>query len=102
MNTVIYAFQSFHIKDFFDVLIISSLIYLLLIWFKNTASRFVFIGISLMSGIYIVARLFNLYLTTLVFQSFFTFLIIALVVIFQEDIRRFFERLAGFRSLRKV
>jgi len=92
-------FESFRIQDFFDIIIISSLIYVNLIWFKHTTSRFVFVGMSLLGGIYIGARLFHLYLTTLVLQSFFTVLIIAVVVIFQEDIRRFFERLATLRSL---
>lgn len=92
-------FESFRLQDFFDILIITSLIYVILIWFKHTTSRFVFVGMSLLGCIYIGARLFHLYLTTLVLQSFFTVLIIALVVIFQEDIRRFFERLATLRSL---
>ncbi|HVN72143.1 MAG TPA: diadenylate cyclase [Desulfomonilia bacterium] len=100
MNDIIFSFfDSFRIQDFFDIFIIFTLIYVLLIWFKNTASRLVFVGISLLGGIYILARLFNLYLTTLVLQSFFTIFIVALVVIFQEDIRRFFERLATFRSM---
>ncbi|MCE5275537.1 MAG: diadenylate cyclase [Syntrophaceae bacterium] len=103
MNEAIVSLISgFRIQDFFDIFIITSLIYLLLIWFKTTASRLVFVGISLMGGIYILARLFNLYLTTLVLQSFFTILIIALVVIFQEDIRRFFERIATLRNVGKT
>jgi uncharacterized protein (TIGR00159 family) len=100
MNDAIISFLGrFRIEDLFDILIITSLIYVILIWFKHTASRLVFMGISLMGGIYIIARLFHLYLTTLVLQSFFTVLIIALVVIFQEDIRRFFERIAMLRSI---
>jgi len=100
MNSFIAKFiSSFRVQDFFDIIIITSLIYVILIWFKDTASRLVFVGISLLGAIYIIARLFHLYLTTLVLQSFFTILIIALVVIFQEDIRRFFERLATFRAI---
>ena len=100
MNDMIFSFiNSFRVQDFFDILIITSLIYVILIWFKNAASRLVFVGISLLGGIYIIARLFNLYLTTLVLQGFFTTFIIALVVIFQEDIRRFFERLASWRTI---
>jgi diadenylate cyclase len=102
MNEAIVSFiQSFRIQDFFDILIITSLIYVILIWFKNAASRLVFVGISLLGGIYIIARLFNLYLTTLALQGFFTTFIIALVVIFQEDTRRFFERLATWRTIGK-
>ena len=93
--------EGFRVQDFFDILIISTLIYVILIWFKNTASRFVFAGISLLGVVYILARVFHLYLTSLVLQGFFTILLIALVVIFQEDIRRFFERLATWGTLRK-
>lgn len=93
--------ENFRIQDFFDIVIISVLIYILLIWFKNTASRFVFGGIILLGVIYLLARLFHLYLTSMLLQGFFTILLIALVVIFQEEIRRFFERLATWGSLRK-
>jgi len=66
----------------------------LLIWFKDRASRFVLFGIGVLGIIYILARFFQLYLTTLVLQGFFAIFLFVLVVIFQEDLRRFFERLA--------
>ncbi len=93
--------QSFRIQDILDILIIASLIYVILIWFKKTASRFVFAGIVLLSVIYVLARVFQLYLTSMLLQGFFAILLIAIVVIFQEDIRRFFERLATLGKLRK-
>lgn len=102
MDKFIGIVGGFRIQDFFDILIIATLIYVVLIWFKDTASRFVFAGISLLGVVYIFARLFHLYLTSLVLQGFFTILLIALVVIFQEDIRRFFERLATWGALRKA
>ena len=102
MNSIFDLMGAFRIQDLFDILIISTLIYVVLIWFKDTASRFVFAGISLLGVVYIVARIFHLYLTSLVLQGFFTILLIALVVIFQEDIRRFFERLATWGALRKA
>ncbi|MBW2637934.1 MAG: DNA integrity scanning protein DisA nucleotide-binding domain protein, partial [Deltaproteobacteria bacterium] len=37
-----------------------------------------------------------------VLQGFFAILIIALIIIFQEDLRRFFERLATWRIIRKI
>jgi diadenylate cyclase len=101
IDGLISIISSFRIQDFLDILIISVLIYVAFIWFKNTASRFVFVGISLLGAIYIFARLFHLYLTSMVLQGFFAILLIALVVIFQEDIRRFFERLATWGSIRK-
>ncbi len=102
MEGIFSLMGAFRIQDLFDILIITTLIYVVLIWFKDTASRFVFAGISLLGVVYIMARIFHLYLTSLVFQGFFTILLIALVVIFQEDIRRFFERLATWGALRKA
>ncbi len=92
---------SLRIQDIFDIAIISIMISALLIWFKDRASRFVLLGISLLGFIYVIAKFFQLYLTTVVLQGFFAILLFVLVVIFQEDLRRFFERLAIMGIIRK-
>jgi len=86
--------KSVQVQDIFDIAIIAVMISALLVWFKDRASRFVLLGIGVLGLIYMLARLFQLYLTTLVLQGFFASLLFVLVVIFQEDLRRFFERLA--------
>jgi diadenylate cyclase len=93
--------RNFRVADFFDIVIISILTYAVLTWFRRTASRFVLIGISILGSVYILARVFDLYLTVFVFQGFFAVLVIVLIIIFQEDIRLFFERLASWGSIRK-
>lgn len=93
--------RNFRILDLLDIAIISVMISALLVWFKNRATRFVFLGITLLGVIYILARFFQLYLTTVVLQAFFAILLFVLVVIFQEDLRRFFERLALLGRFRK-
>jgi len=93
--------RNFRILDLLDIAIISVMISALLIWFKNRATRFVFLGITLLGVIYILARFFQLYLTTVVLQAFFAILLFVLVVIFQEDLRRFFERLGLLGRFRK-
>lgn len=93
--------QSFRIADFFDIAIISILIYLVFIWFEATASRFVLLGILTLGIVYILARLFNMYLTAVVLQAFFAILLIAMVVIFQEELRRFFERISIWGVIRR-
>jgi uncharacterized protein (TIGR00159 family) len=94
IDNIVAVFNSLRIQDIFDILIIWIMTSVLLIWFKERASRFVFIGIGLLGIIYLTARFFQLYLTTVVLQGFFAILLFVLVVIFQEDLRRFFERLA--------
>jgi diadenylate cyclase len=93
--------QNLRIQDIFDIAVISIMISVILIWFKDRASRFVFFGISFLGLIYLTARYFQLYLTTVVLQGFFAIVLFVLVVIFQEDLRRFFERLALLGIIRK-
>jgi diadenylate cyclase len=93
--------HTFRFQDILDIAIISVMISALLIWFKDRASRFVFLGITLLGVIYLLARFFQLYLTTVVLQAFFAILLFVLVVIFQEDLRRFFEQLAMLGRFRK-
>ena len=98
MNPIISFFRelarNFRVADFLDILIISFFIYTAMIWFKRTTSRSVVIGISLFTLLYFLARKFDLYLTSLVFQAIFAILLLALIVVFQEEIRRGFERIA--------
>ena len=101
VNYLIDIAGNFRAADFFDISIISVLTYAVLIWFRRTASRFVLIGISILGSVYILARVFDLYLTVFVFQGFFAVLVIVLIIIFQEDLRLFFERLASWGSIRK-
>ncbi|HOO90326.1 MAG TPA: diadenylate cyclase, partial [Syntrophales bacterium] len=99
-----YLFQLFNtirIPDILDIIIIAVFSYIVLVWFKKTASRFVLIGIFILAAIYAIASIFHLYITEYVLRGFFAILVIALIIIFQEDLRRFFERLATWRFTRK-
>jgi diadenylate cyclase len=100
IENVLAILYSLRIQDILDIFIIAVMISALLIWFKDRASRFVFMGISLLGVVYILARFFQLYLTTIVLQGFFAILLFVLVVIFQEDLRRFFESLAMWGRFR--
>ena len=100
MGAIKEYFINFHGADLVDILVISSLIYVVLLWFKQTASRFVMIGISILGVVYLGARYLELYLTTAIFQAFFAVFFLALVIIFQEELRHFFERVAVWGTLR--
>jgi len=98
-------FQNIHFADILDILVIMLLIYAALIWFRQTSARFVIIGIFILGLVYIVAKYLGLYLTTAVFQAFFAVFFIALVIIFQEELRHFFEKVAiwgTWRGRRKL
>ncbi|PIQ81940.1 MAG: hypothetical protein COV76_06295 [Candidatus Omnitrophica bacterium CG11_big_fil_rev_8_21_14_0_20_64_10] len=90
----------FRVADFFDIAIITLFIYSMITWVKQTASRSIFVGASVVVTVYFLARTFDLYLTSLLFQAVFAVLLIALVVVFQEDLRRLFERIALWGTFR--
>jgi len=95
------TFRSIHVADVLDILIISLLLYFVLLWFKRTKAAFVARGIFIFALVYIVAQQAGMYLTTWMFQGFFAIFLIALVVIFQEELRSFFERIAVWSLQRR-
>ncbi len=94
-------FRSIAYTDVIDVALISVLIYFLLISFKKSRAAFVLSGMLIVAGIYLLAQQFNLLLTASVFQLFFAVILFAWVVIFQEEIRRFFEQVAVWSLQRR-
>ena len=86
--------RTISIGDVFDITIIACLLYFVLLWFKQTKAAFVARGIFIFAMVYVVAQQAGMYLTIWMFQGFFAIFVIALVVIFQEELRSFFERLA--------
>lgn len=84
----------FDITDIADVAIIAMFVYAGLIWFKRTKAFLVAVGIVILGAIFALARYLNLFLTAAMLQGFFAVLLIAIIVIFQEDLRHFFERVA--------
>ena len=102
MLNIIHEFiQSITVSDVVDFAMISVLIYLILIWFKKARARFMFVGIVVVGIVYLLARTFKLYLTTMVLQGFFAIFLFIIVVIFQDDFRQFFENIAVRGILRK-
>lgn len=94
LEFLIAFFKQIGFAGFFDIAFMSLLIYAVLVWFKRTRAGFVLSGIIIISIIYLLARQFNLVLIYSVLQAFFAVIIIALIVIFQEELRRLFERIA--------
>lgn len=101
MDYLVGFVNAIRIVDFIDVIIIAIFIYMTLVWFEKARARFVVIGLFILGSVYILARFFGLYLTTVAFQAFFTIFLIMIVVIFQDELRRFFERIALWRIVRK-
>lgn len=94
--------QNIRFSDAVDIAIIALFVYLLLIWFKRSRARFMLIGVIIVGGVYALARMCNLYLTTMAFQAFFAVFLVMIVIIFQDDFRHFFERVAVWGLRRRI
>jgi diadenylate cyclase len=99
-RSLLESFSGVGFSDMLDITIVSCLIYFILRWFQQTKAVFVAIGIFIFTLVYLVARHTHMYVTTWIFQGFFAVFVLALVIIFQEELRSFFERLAVW-SLRR-
>jgi len=86
--------------DALDVLLVAAFVYALLSWLRQSRSRFVMLGVVALVAVYAVARWLDLALTLVLFQAGLTVALLALVIIFQEEIRRAFERLGSPHALR--
>jgi uncharacterized protein (TIGR00159 family) len=80
--------------DVVDIGFVAVLLYTIIVWVKRTRASFVLMGIFILGAVYILARQLELQLTAWIFQGFFAILLIIIVVIFQEELRQIFERVA--------
>jgi len=85
--------------DLLDVALVTAFAYAVITWFRQARSRVVMSGLATLVAVYFVARLLDMTLTLLVYQVGITVAAVALVVVFQEEIRRAFERVAFTRPL---
>ncbi len=82
------------IADILDVVLVGVLIYALLVWFKQAKAAVVAKGMLIVTAIYMLASASGMMMTTSIFHALFAILLVALVVIFQEELRSTFERIA--------
>jgi diadenylate cyclase len=87
-------------RDLVDILFLTLVAYQLYDWFRETRALRVLIGLAALGGIYSVARLWGLFLTTWVFQILWQVLLILLLILFQSEIRQVLEKVSPLRYLR--
>ena len=92
------AFASFRIADIIDIAIIAFLLYKLIVLFRDTRSKQIIKGISVVFIIWMVARLFSLVMLSWMFTKAVDYIIIAALIIFHPEIRRGIEHM-GYSKL---
>lgn len=101
MSTLLQIRWNFYLTDVLDIFIIATLLYSLFVFFRKTRTSMIFLGLSFTAVLYIMARFFNLYLTLLVLRYFVGVSLVLFVIIFQNEIRKYFEFI-GVSSTRQL
>lgn len=81
----------FRFVDALDILIVSLLCWVALAWVREARARVALGGVAAVLGCFGLASWLDLRLTIQLFQGFMAIGALVLVVVFQDDLRRFFE-----------
>jgi len=79
--------------DVLDVMIVSVLCWIAIAWVRESRVRAALGGVAIVSALFGLASLLDLRLTTTLLQGFIAIAALVLIVVFQDDLRRFFEGL---------
>jgi uncharacterized protein (TIGR00159 family) len=90
--------RSLGFSDLLDIVLVAGLLYVALLTLKRTRTTFLLRGVVLLICGYVVAVVTDLHMMTALFQVFFTVLLVALLVLFRDEIRTTFERLLARRG----
>jgi len=85
-------------RDGLDIALVAVFAWLAIRYFRRTRARTALAGLALLGVVNFVARGLELRLSAGILQGFFAVLVLVLVVVFQEDLRRVFEQLGSWRA----
>ena len=93
--------SSFRLLDIIDILLVAIIIYYIYSLIKGTIAVNILAGLLLFYGVYLVVKQMEMRLLTEIFGGFISVGSIALIVVFQQEIRRFLIHIGKNISLRR-
>lgn len=88
--------------DIIDIIIVAYLLYQVLLWLRGTAGMQLLRGLLIILLFYIVAERFGLYTVHWLFEKFVTVILVAVIIVFQPELRRALERIGRGRFLMRL
>ncbi len=80
-----------------DIFVVSVLFYWLIQWVRGTKAKQILTGLGLIGLLYVLSRTTNLIALEWLLRNFFTVVLIAIPIIFQEEIRRGLQKIGETR-----
>lgn len=82
-------FLTFRLLDFIDIVLVATLMYQIYKMIRGTVAINIFMGIFVVYLIWLIVRALNMQLLTAILGQFMGVGVIALIIVFQQEIRRF-------------
>jgi len=106
-SILITALQNLTPTEILDIFLVAVAVYVVALFIKQTRSYMLAGVILMMTTIYILSQNMNLTLTRSILQPAYTFIFIAIAIVFQRELRRFFRwivvgRLDIFTNAKKI
>jgi len=95
-------FIAMHLKDTIDILLSTFFIYVIILFLQQTKSRFIIISFIFIIFANFISIFFGLELTRNLLQPLLTILVVIFVIVYQNDIRRFFHWISSPKNLAKT
>ncbi len=83
------------IRDFVDIVIVAFLVYRLLLLLRGTRGAQMTLGIVVLLGVYAMTKYYRLRTLEWLFANLLTYIVFAIIVIYQNEIRRGLARIGG-------
>jgi len=96
-----FSLFKFTFLNLLDVFLVAILIYQLYNLIRGTIAANIFIGLALIFGLYYLVRLLHMQMLTWILEKFVDVGIIALIVVFQQEVRRFLLMVGKNASLQR-
>src|SRR5216684_8171171 len=82
------ALQTFRLRDAIDIVVVAIVLYRVFVMFKETRAVQMLLGLAGLMVASFVARHFDLFSTSWLLDNFWSFWVLALIVLFQPELRR--------------
>ncbi len=94
---------TFQIKDLIDILLVAILMYVAYFWTRGTSAKNIFAGlIAFVLVWFLVTRIFRLELLGAILDGLFNVGVLAIIVIFQTEIRQFFSKIGSRQNWKQL
>ena len=94
----IFGFLSLSAKDILDVLMVAAILFVLFRWIRGSSAMNIFIAIVILLIVRLIVGSLGMKLMTSLMDTLFDVGLLALIIIFQPEIRHFLMRLGGSSS----